>query len=121
MVVKEGSVDTKENAAKAVVEITLEKYNPTYSWGVTGAFADVNWDKDVWMEYLGNNVYLSEPIVFAVGNEYKVRQGGSWTNNFGVEGFNAATNFKIETAGTYRVKLTLTGEQSATVELVPAE
>ena len=120
-VVKEGTVDNKDNASQAKVEITFEKVNPSYSWGVTGAFADVNWDKDVWMEYLGDNVHLSEPIAFKAGDQYKVRQGGSWTNNFGVEGYNAATNFSITEAGTYRVKLTITGEQTATVELVPAE
>ena len=73
------------------------------------------------MEYLGDNVHLSEPIAFKAGDQYKVRQGASWTNNFGVEGYNAATNFSITEAGTYRVKLTITGEQQATVELVPAE
>lgn len=112
---------TAKDAAKATVEISLEKYNPTYSWGVTGAFADVNWDKDVWMEYLGDNVHLSEPIEFKVGDQYKVRQGASWTNNFGVEGYNAATNFSITEAGTYQVKLTITGEKTATVELVPVQ
>lgn len=120
-VVKEGTTDNKDNASQAKVEITFEKVNPTYSWGVTGAFADVNWDKDVWMEYLGDNVHLSEPIAFKAGDQYKVRQGASWTNNYGANGFNGDQNFTIETAGTYRVKLTITGEQTATVELVPAE
>ena len=48
--------------------------------------------------------------------EFKVRQGKAWDVAYGTDG----NNFVVETAGTYRVRLTLNGEEG-TVELVPAE
>lgn len=85
---------------------------------VIGAFEGHNWDFDVEMtktENDGVQTWESSAITFAVGDAFKVRQGGGWDVAY------PSANYVIETAGTYKVKLvynptTSTGE----VTLVPA-
>ena len=116
--VLEGTLEEPKGAT-----ITLEKYNPTYSWSVIGTACGSNWDKDFYMEYLGNGVHVSAPLNLTAGEEYKVRYGTSWDKNYGQDGVAGGANIAVAATGTYQVKLTLTGEGenvTATVELVPA-
>ena len=101
--------------------VSLEKSSPSHSYSVIGSMnGDTNWTIDHYMTKVGEGVYLSDAINFVVGDEYKVRFGTSWDVNYGVNGVPGGDNFKIETAGTYQVKLTVT-ETSVTVELVAVQ
>jgi hypothetical protein len=62
--------------------------------------------------------WTSVAIDMAAGNEFKVRQGLSWDNNYGANGENNGANIVVETAGKYKVKLVL--GDTVTVELIPA-
>ena len=69
---------------------------------VIGKFGDNNWNADVEMEQKPAGTWMTkEPIEFAAGDEFKVRQGKAWDVNFGVNG----ENFKVEMAGKFYVKL----------------
>lgn len=109
---------TADNAAAATVVITLEKYNPSYSWSAIGTLGGTNWDTDFYLTQMSETEFLSDPVTFAAGQEYKVRYGTNWDLNYGADGVKNGANIAVETAGTYQVKLTLVGE-TATVELVP--
>ena len=65
---------------------------------VTGAFAGYNWDTDVAMTE-GGASWVSEPIEFHAGDEFKVRKGLSWDEAY------PADNFKVEADGTFQVVL----------------
>ena len=58
-------------------------------------------------------VFESEVLELHAGEEFKVRQGGSWDVNFGVDG----ENFKVEEDGNYIVRFTFDGE-NGTIELI---
>ena len=53
------------------------------------------------------------------GQEFKVRQGLSWDNNFGVE-FNGG-NIVVEESGKYQVKFVWDGDKKAEITLIKAE
>ena len=90
------------------------------AWSVIGTVAGTNWDTDLPMTEKSAGVFESEVYDFAAGNEFKCRQGGSWTVNFGADGKIDGPNVVVETAGKYYVRLTVHSETSATIELVPA-
>ena len=106
---------TYEDAINALLLKTDEELN---AWGVIGGICGTSWDTDFPMTEQADGSFLSEVLELHAGEEYKVRQGGSWDVNYGLEGFNAATNFKVEADGKYQVKLTL--GDTVTVELIPA-
>ena len=109
---------TYETAIKATLTKSEEELN---AFSVIGGICGTSWDTDFPMtETETKGTYLSEVLELKAGEEYKVRQGGSWDVNFGVEGFNAATNFKVEADGKYQVQLVWDGAQEGTVTLVPA-
>ena len=124
--------DAKNATSDADLQAALDSYKATIdglfsmteeqknAWGVIGNICNTNWDTDFAMTEVSAGVYESAPLELKAGEEYKVRQGGSWDVNFGVEGFNAATNFKVEADGKYQVQLVWDGAQEGTVTLVPA-
>jgi hypothetical protein len=65
-----------------------------------------------------DGTWTSVAIDMKAGNEFKVRQGLSWTNNFGVE-FNGA-NIVVEADGKYQVVFVWDGDKGATITLVEA-
>lgn len=84
---------------------------------VIGSINGDSWSVDLPMTKQDDGTWLTdEAYAMDAGVEFKVRQGKSWDVSYGVDG----NNFVVETAGTYKVKLTLNGEVG-TVELVPAE
>ena len=65
---------------------------------VIGAFDGHNWDFDAEMTEQDGK-WVSAPINFAAGDEFKVRKGLSWDEAY------PADNFKVETAGSFSVVL----------------
>jgi arabinogalactan oligomer/maltooligosaccharide transport system substrate-binding protein len=88
------------------------------AWSVIGVGGD--WNTDYTMIETGENtnVWVSEQaFTFEENAEFKCRQGKNWDVNVGDNG----NNFKVTTAGTYKVKLTWTGDAStSTIELIAA-
>lgn len=82
---------------------------------------DINgdgWSVDIPMTETSTGVWVTEPLNLEAGNQFKCRMGKSWDVSFG----NGTENFVVETAGTYQIQLTTTGEGDAmtgTVELIP--
>ncbi len=56
-------------------------------WGVIGSFAASNWETDIIMKELpaGSGVWVSAPIEFTEGDEYKLRFKGDWAENVGMK------------------------------------
>ena len=76
------------------------------AWTVIGAIGGTNWDTDLTMTEQADGTWKSdEAYEIADGVEFKVRQGKSWDNNYGVE-FNGANmtlaDLGVE-AGTYYI------------------
>ena len=79
------------------------------AWGVIGSICGTNWDTDFPMTEVANGVYESEPMYLYAGEELKVRQGGSWDNNYGTDGRDGA-NLVISSDGSYIIRLDLNWE-----------
>ena len=103
--------------------VTLEKYCPTASWAVIGAVNGTNWNTDFYLHQVGENVYESDELTFAANAEFKLRFGGSWNPQYGMDGIvNNSGNIAVAEAGTYVVRFTLTevdGVLTGSHELVP--
>ncbi len=112
------ALDAYTAAITGVLSMTDEQKN---AWGVIGGICGTNWDVDFPMTNVGDNTWESEPLELKAGEQFKVRQGAAWDVNFGLEGFNAATNFSVEADGTYIVRMVWDGAETATVTLVPVE
>lgn len=81
---------------------------------VIGNINGDGWTVDLPMEKQSDGSWITkEAYTLEAGNEFKVRQGKSWDVAYGKDG----NNYVVETAGTYKIKLTLNGEQG-TVELI---
>ena len=91
-------------------------------WSVIGQVMGSNWDKDVPMTEK-SGAWISVPVYFEAGNEFKVRKGGNWddgnTGNVvdGATGYETLTggNAKVNTAGLYIVKYV----EDKGIELIP--
>ena len=110
------ALKTYEDAVKALLTKTDEELQ---AWGVIGTICGTNWDTDFAMAEQEDGSFLSDVLELKAGDEFKVRQGGSWDVNYGADGALNGANIKVETDGKYRVKLTL--GDTVTVELIPAE
>jgi arabinogalactan oligomer/maltooligosaccharide transport system substrate-binding protein len=82
------------------------------AWTVIGSVGNTNWDTDFSMTEGPDGTWTSVAIDMKAGNEFKVRQGLSWTNNFGVE-FNGG-NIVVEADGKYQVVFVWDGDKGAT-------
>lgn len=112
------ALNNYETAVKAILTMSDEEKE---AWGVIGAIKGSNWDTDFPMTKQEDGTYLSDDVFEFVGGEtFKVRQGASWDVSFGDPNSGDKDGNCIATAGKYRVKLTLDGE-NGTVELVPVE
>jgi arabinogalactan oligomer/maltooligosaccharide transport system substrate-binding protein len=110
------ALDNYKNAIDEVVKLPPEVRR---AWTVIGSVGNTNWDTDFAMTETETNTWLSNPIEMKAGNEFKVRQGLAWNNNFGVE-FNGA-NIVVEADGKYQVKFVWDGDKTAEITLVPVE
>ena len=111
------SLDNYDKAIDAWVKIDPAKRE---AWTVIGSVGNTNWDTDFEMVEDPKGTWITKNAIdMKAGNEYKVRQGLSWDNNYGANGeFNASTNCVVEADGKYKVKLVL-GDK-VTIELIPA-
>ena len=89
------------------------------AWTVIGSVGNTSWDIDFPMVEDPAGTWTSIAIDMKAGQEFKVRQGLSWDNNFGVE-FNGA-NIVVEQDGKYQVKFVWDGDKTAEITLIPAE
>ena len=110
------ALKTYENAINALLTKTEEELN---AWGVIGSICGTNWDTDFPMTKQADGSFLSDVLEMTAGSEFKVRQGGSWDVNYGVDGVLGGENIKVEADGKYQVKLTL--GDTVTVELIPVQ
>lgn len=79
------------------------------AWTAIGTINGTNWDADVTMTKGDDGVWKTDALELHAGDEFKVRQGLSWDNNFPAE------NFKVEADGTYVITF---DEAATTVDIV---
>ena len=128
---------TNSSELKAALQTYQDEINlradpnwvPPEIWGVCGTINGWNGDEEMALQDDGSYMTV-EPITFAAGAEFKVRQNATWGVAFGNNEHNAVAdygdrgNYVVETAGTYYVKIvfTIDGEaRTAVISLVPAE
>ena len=70
------------------------------------------------MTEVSAGVYESAVLELHAKEEFKCRQGASWSVNFGADGNLNGPNCVVEADGFYIVRLTILSETSATIELV---
>ncbi|MBO4679955.1 MAG: extracellular solute-binding protein [Lachnospiraceae bacterium] len=123
--------DGTDEALKGVLQTYFDSINAVFTvtadeaaaFSVIGGMNGDGWSTDLPLTQIaeaGDAIYYSEPIKFAAGDEFKVRQGGGWDVNFGANGeFNAGSNCVAEEDGYFFVKFTPAADlSSATIELV---
>ena len=76
------------------------------AWSAIGAINGTSWDTDFPMALVEENVFESEPMELHAGEEFKVRQTGSWGVNYGATGPDG-DNFVVEADGTYVIHFDL--------------
>ena len=123
--------DAKAAADDAALQTALDNYKASIdalftmseetknAWTVIGNICGTNWDTDFTMTEEPAGTWTSEALELKAGEEFKVRQGMSWDNNFGVE-FNGG-NIVVEADGTYKIVFVWEGDQVGTVTLEAAE
>ena len=107
------ALDDYDAAIDAVLNMSEDAKK---AWGVIGNIGGTSWDTDFPMTKVNDTTFESAPLELHAGEEFKVRQGGSWDVNFG-QTFNGA-NIVVEADGTYIVRLVYdesTGEGSVTL------
>ncbi len=110
----QAALDNYANKIDAVFQRTEEDLN---AWGVIGSICGTNWDTDFPMTEKEPGVFVSEELELHTGDEFKVRQGASWTTNFGADGSLDGPNFKVEGPGIYVVTLKLIDDTTAEITL----
>ena len=113
----QAALDTYKQTIDGLFQLTEEELK---AWSVIGSLNASEWKVDYPMTEKSAGVYESEVLDLAAGDEFKCRQGASWTVNFGSDGKIDGPNVVVETAGKYIVRLTIHSDTSATIELVPA-
>ena len=105
-----------DNYAAKIDAVFTRTEEDLAAWGVVGSFNDWGGSGDIPMTE-GGGCFVSEPIELHTGDEFKVRQGASWTVNFGADGSLDGPNFVVEEPGVYEVVLELKSEEEATITL----
>ncbi len=110
------ALDTYTAAIKTWLEIPPEKRE---AWTVIGNVGNSNWDTDFEMVEDPKGTWITKnALEMKAGNEFKVRQGLSWDNNYGKDGVSNGDNIVVEADGNYKVKLVI--GDTVTIELIPA-
>ena len=119
----QAALDNYYNKISALFTMTEDEKE---AWSVIGAICGTNWDTDFPMTETEANVFVSDTLELKAGNEFKVRQGASWTVNYGADCAPDGANIKVEADGNYTVKLDLNNmtlelldESGAAVEAEP--
>ena len=105
-----------DNYAAKIDAVFTRTEEDLAAWSVIGAICGTNWDTDFPMSE-GGGCFVSEPLELHTGDEFKVRQGASWTVNFGSDGSLDGPNCVVEEPGIYEVVLELKSETEATITL----
>ena len=112
----QAGLDIYDETIAALFEMTDEQKK---AWSVIGNICGTSWDTDFSMTEVSAGVYESAVLELNAGEEYKCRQGASWSVNFGANGeFNASNNCVVDVTGSYIVRLTILSETSAKIELI---
>ncbi len=124
--------DAKNAADDAALQAALDGYKAAIdelfrltpeqrrAFTVIGSVGNTNWDTDFEMTEEPENTWTSVAIEMKAGQEFKVRQGLSWTVNFGVDGAANGGNIIVEADGTYQVVFVWDGAETCTsITLVP--
>ena len=91
----QAALDNYYNKIAALFTMTADEKN---AWGVIGSINGDTWTIDLPMTNADGVWTTDEAYAMDAGVEFKVRQGKAWDNAFPAE------NFKVETAGTYKVQ-----------------
>ncbi|MBR6359244.1 MAG: extracellular solute-binding protein [Lachnospiraceae bacterium] len=106
-----GFVKFTFDKASTTGTLTIEKTSDIYGFTIIGSINGDGWSIDLPMEIQADGSWLTtEAYNLNAGDEFKARQGKNWDVNYGVNG----ENYKVETAGTYFIKLTA----DKTIELI---
>ena len=114
--------DGSEAGLKAALQAYQDKIDGLFSmdeetkraFTVIGEINDSGWGTDYKMTEVSDGVWVSDDAFeMTAGMQFKCRQGLSWDVNYG----NGGDNFVVETAGTYKVQLTVSGD-TGTIELI---
>lgn len=106
-------LDTYKAAIDGLFTMSDEEKN---AFTVIGSINGDTWTIDLPMTKVSEGVWkTTEAYALAENDEFKVRQGKSWDVAYGDNG----QNYKVTTAGTYYIQLTIEGEVG-TIELIPA-
>ena len=106
-------LDTYKAAIEGLFTMSDEEKN---AFTVIGSINGDTWTIDLPMTKVSEGVWkTTEAYALVENDEFKVRQGKSWTVAYGDNG----NNYKVTTAGTYYIQLTIEGEVG-TIELIPA-
>ena len=110
------ALDNYDAAIKSWLEIDPAKRE---AWTVIGSVGNTNWDTDFEMVEDPKGTWITKnAIEMKAGNEFKVRKGLSWDNNYGKDGVSNGDNIVVEADGNYKVKLVI--GDTVTIELIPA-
>ena len=90
-----------------------------FAWSVIGSIGGTMWDTDFRLTQVSDNVFESDVFELHAGEEFKIRQGGSWNVNFGGDGQRDSVNFVVQNDGRYIILFILHDATSATIELIP--
>ena len=119
-----------EDYTKALEAFTSLTPAQRAAFTVIGGIKDTGWGTDFEMKEDPKGTWTSvEAFDLAAGTEFKVRQGMGWKVAFGDNTANADTsipltdkpNYKVETAGKYKIQLVLGADaKTAVINLIPA-
>ena len=111
----QASLDTYTATIEGLFQMTDEE---RAAWSVIGNICGTNWNTDISMTKVEENVFESAVLDLNAKEEFKCRQGASWDVNFGSDGKIGGPNCVVETSGKYVVRLTIHSSDSATIELI---
>ena len=100
------ALKTYDDAINAILQKSEEELK---AWAVIGSICNTSWDTDFPMTEISDGVYQSAPLELKAGDEFKVRQGGSWDVNYGNDGNLNGPNCVVDADGTYVITLTIVG------------
>ena len=110
------ALDSYSYSLKLLFSNTEEQKN---AWSMMGNICSTNWDQDIPMTKISENVWESDVVWLNAGEEFKVRKGCAWDWNFGI-GFNGR-NIVVETSGYYIVNFVWDGEYQGEITLIPVQ
>lgn len=108
---------TDEDGLKAALQNYYDKISALFTmteaektaWSVIGNICGTNWDTDFPMTEKEPGVWVSEPLELHAGEEFKVRKGASWDENYGMKDGETVAggmdNAKVPADDTYTITI----------------